>query len=221
MTRVWHALLLLVAGVASAAPDDVFKHPADGQTLLQTVLAEPSKHLAHSQVLQGRFAHRKYLSELPQPLTATGEFVFGRNLGVFWHTLQPFDSVFVLTQHGIVQRDEGAETLRLSADDQPAVRVIANIFLALFTLDVATLNASFDLYGQTLQPGVDGRWIVGLKPKSSAVASVFKQALISGGKDVEQVTLTDKHGDRTVIDLQNIVHSDAAPDARTRALFAR
>ena len=79
----------------------------------------------------GRFTHQKHLTEIPQPLTATGEFTYARGLGVYWHTLQPFDSVFVLTQQGIVQRDEGAETVRLSAQEQPAVRVIADIFLAL------------------------------------------------------------------------------------------
>jgi len=214
-------LLTVVAQMAAAAPPEVFQHPTDGKTLLTTVLVEPSKHLADSQVLQGRFTHSKHLSEIPQPLTATGEFTFARDLGVYWHTQQPFDSVFVLTQQGMVQRDEGAETLRLSADEQPAVRVIANIFLALFTLDVATLNASFDLYGQPPSASSKSQWVVGLKPKSGAVANVFQQALISGGKDVQQVVLTDKHGDRTVIDLQNIVHRSAAPDAQTRALFKR
>jgi len=214
-------LLTLAMRTVAAASPDVFQHSTDGKTLLTTILAEPSKYLADSQVLQGRFIHSKHLSEIPQPLTATGEFTFARNLGVYWHTQQPFDSVFVLTQQGIVQRDEGAETLRLSADEQPAVRVIANIFLALFTLDVATLSASFDLYGQAPSAGPNSRWIVGLKPRSGAVASVFQQALISGGKDVEQVVLTDKHGDRTVIDLQNIVHRSDAPDSRTRALFKR
>jgi hypothetical protein len=200
----------------SAYADEVFNHPATGRELLDTVLAEPSRSLAKSQLLQGKFTHRKYLTEIPQPLTATGEFAFGRDLGVYWHTLTPFDSVFLLTQQGMVQRDEGTETLHVSSNDQPAVRVIADIFLALFTLDVATLSSSFDLYGQKN----NARWIMGLKPTSSAVASVFKQAVVSGGKDVEQVVLTDQHGDRTVIDLHSIAHaSDVSP--AVRALFKR
>jgi hypothetical protein len=208
---------LCVALSAYAADYDVFKHPATGKTLLETVLAEPSADLASSQVLQGKFSHRKYLSEIPKPLIASGEFTFARDLGVFWHTEQPFDSIFILTRQGIVQRDEGAETLRLSADDQPAVRVIANIFLALFTLDLATLDATFDLYGEKQ----NSRWTIGLKPKSNAVANVFKQAIVSGGKEVEQITLTDRHDDRTIIDLQSVAHSSDAPNAAVRALFKR
>ncbi|HYM34352.1 MAG TPA: outer membrane lipoprotein carrier protein LolA [Steroidobacteraceae bacterium] len=209
-------LAAMIFSLAVHADDnDVFQHPAAAKALLDTVLAEPSGNLAHSQVLQGRFTHRKYLSESPKPLNAAGEFTFARDLGVYWHTQQPFDSVFILTRQGIVQRDEGAETLRLSADEQPAVRVIGNIFLALFTLDLTTLDASFELYGAKQ----NAKWSIGLKPKSSAVASVFKQAVINGGKEVEQIILTDKHDDRTIIDLQAVTHTADAPSASVHALF--
>ncbi|HMN44778.1 MAG TPA: outer membrane lipoprotein carrier protein LolA [Povalibacter sp.] len=209
-------LLLLLCGVCTHAAVDPFAHPATGEALLRSTLARPAVQLAKAQVLKGRFTHSKHLSEIPQPLVASGEFIFARDLGVYWHTQQPFDSVVVLTNSGIVQRDEGAQTLQLSADEQPAVRVIANIFLALFTLDVTSLSRNFDLYG--LSQGE--RWIIGLKPRSSAIASVFRQATVTGSGDVEQVVLTDAHGDRTVIDLSAIEYSEAAAGADVRALFA-
>jgi hypothetical protein len=215
IARLMSGLLVACACMAARADDAVFNHPATGRTLLDTVLVEPSRALAKTQVLQGRFTHRKYLTELPQPLTASGEFTLGRELGVYWHTRQPFDSLFVLTPQGMTQRDEGTETLRLNAD-QPAVRVVGTIFLALFTLDVTTLSQSFELYGH--KP--NEKWVVGLKPKSSAVANVFKQAVVSGQRNVEQVTLTDQHGDRTVIDLHAVVHSSEVTPA-VRALFKR
>jgi len=217
-TWLWCGALFFARAACGAEADvEVFKHPAAGHVLLETVLSEPSKNLVHSQVLQGRFAHRKFLSEIQKPLTASGEFTFARELGVYWHTQQPFDSVFILTPRGLVQRDEGAETLRLSADDQPAVRVIANIFLALFTLDLTTLDVAFELFG--VKQGE--RWTIGLKPKSGAVASVFSQATVSGAAEVEQIVLTDKHGDRTVIDLQAVVPTSAPASAAVRALFKR
>ena len=225
--RAARTLLLLLAllGFSFARADDaVFDHPVSGRVLLDTILAQPSRSLANAKALQGRFIHRKYLPEIPQPLTAQGDFAVGRELGVYWHTQTPFDSVFLLTQQGMIQRDEGKETLRVASQDQPGVRVIADIFLALFTLDVATLSTSFDLYGHTSKqsqasPQVS-QWTVGLKPKSNAAASLFKHAIISGDKDVRQVVLVDQHGDRTVIDLQAIVHSSEITPA-VRALFKR
>jgi Outer membrane lipoprotein carrier protein LolA len=215
--RVCAGVLGLLLAAASHAQVDPFEHPTTGSALLDTTLAVPAKSLANAKVLTGQFVHQKHLAEVPQPLIATGEFTYARGLGVHWRTQQPFDSVFVLTQSGIVQRDEGAETIRLSAQDQPAVRVIADVFLALFTLDVTSLSSSFDLFGKSQGE----RWIVGLRPKSATIGSVFKQATITGAKDVEQVVLVDAHGDRTVIDLKNTQYSSAAPSAAVAALFGR
>jgi hypothetical protein len=201
---------------AHAEEVDPFQHPTTGAALMSSTLAAPARNLASAKVLSGHFVHHKHLAEVPQPLTANGEFTYARDLGVYWHTQQPFDSVFVLTQRGIVQRDEGAETIRLSAQEQPAVRVIADIFLALFTLDVSSLSSTFDLYGKSQGE----RWIVGLRPKSATIGSVFRQATITGEKDVEQVVLVDAHGDRTVIELEDIRYSSAEPGADVKALFA-
>jgi hypothetical protein len=215
--RCWVLVLMLCFGAGAHAQVDPFQHPTSGAALLNSTLSVPAKTLANAKVLTGQFVHQKFLSEVPQPLVAHGEFTYARGLGVYWHTQQPFDSVFVLTQSGIVQRDEGKETMRLSAQDQPAVRVIADIFLALFTLDVTSLSSSFDLFGKSQGE----RWIVGLRPKSATIGSVFSQATITGAKDVEQVVLVDAHGDRTIIDLKNTQYSNTAPTPNVVQLFGR
>ena len=117
----------------------------------------------------------------------------------------------------MVQADEGGPAQRIAADEQPAVRLIANIFMALFTLDVASLRRDFDLYGGRQED----RWIIGLKPRAKAIAGVFSQATITGAEDVEQVVLIDAQGDRTVIDLSDITYSsDAARRRRARLVRA-
>jgi hypothetical protein len=90
--------------------------------------------LRNAQVLTGMFQLSRHLSEIPKPLVAFGEFTFVRDLGGYWHTRQPFDSVVVLTSAGLAQSDEGGVVQRISADEQPGVRLITSI-LALFTLD--------------------------------------------------------------------------------------
>lgn len=214
--RVVSLAALLVLANASAAPPDPFAHRVTDEAQLRAALSLPAAKLAKAQVLRGRFTHTKHLSEIPRPLVASGEFVFVRDLGVYWHTLEPFDSVVVLTGKGLEQRDGGEPALRVNADDQPAVRVIANIFMALFTLDVGILSRDFDLYGGKVPDG----WSFGLKPRTRAMASVFAQATVAGQDDVEQVVLTDARGDRTVIDLTGISYSDDPPGADLRALFA-
>lgn len=215
MRRVSQLLLpflLLVAPLARAA--DPFPHPVTGETLMTGALAAPAAKLADAQVLSGQFTQRKHLREVPRPLVSSGEFTFARDLGVHWHTVKPFDSVVVLTRAGILERAEGSESMRLDAD-QPAVRMIANLFMALFTLDVTTLERNFALS----QVSEGARWTVGLTPRNDTIAQVFRQVTIAGATDVEEVVLTDVHGDRTVIELAGISYSHTPPDAATRGLF--
>jgi outer membrane lipoprotein carrier protein LolA len=199
-----------------APPTDPFAHPVTDEAQLRSALSRPAAKLLKAQVLKGEFTHSRYLREIPRPLVATGEFTFVRDLGVYWHTRQPFDSIVVLTGEGLVQVDEGGPAQRIAASGQPAVRLISKIFMALFTLDVASLRHDFDLYvGER-----EGRWTLGLKPRTKAIEAVFSQATVSGAEHVEQVVLTDAQGDRTVIDLANITYSSEPPGADERALFA-
>lgn len=207
---------LLIRTAFGASPADPFTHPVTDEAQLRAALSRPAAKLEKAQVLKGQFTHTRYLREIPRPLIATGEFTFVRDLGVYWHTRQPFDSVVILTEAGIVQADEGGAPARIAAGEQPAVRLVAKIFMALFTLDVASLRRDFDLYGGQH----DDRWAIGLKPRTKAIAGVFSQATVTGAADVEQVVLTDARGDRTVIDLGNISYSSDPPGADVRALFA-
>jgi hypothetical protein len=207
--------MLTLSPVTAAPAADPFAHPVTDAAQLRSMLARPAAKLAKAQVVKGRFRHSRHLSEIPRPLLATGEFIFVRDLGVYWHTQQPFDSVVVLTRAGILQSDEGSPSLRLSADEQPAVRLIANIFMALFALDVSSLGRDFHLYGAE----EDGGWTIGLKPRAQAIAGVFSQATVAGSEDVKQVVLTDAHGDRTEIELVDVAYSSDPPGADVRALF--
>jgi hypothetical protein len=200
----------------AAPPTDPFTQPVTDEAPLRAALSRPAAKLLKAQVLKGQFTHSRFLSEIPRPLVANGEFTFVRDLGVYWHTRQPFDSIVVLTREGLVQSDEGGPAQSIAAREQPAVRLIANIFMALFTLDVSSLRRDFDLYSGKQEE----RWIIGLKPRNKAIVGVFSQATVAGAEDVEQVVLTDAKGDRTVIDLRSITYSSDPAGADVRALFA-
>jgi hypothetical protein len=209
-------LLVMYASGAQAA--DPFAHPVTDEAELRSMLSRPASKLHNAQVLTGQFQHSRHLREIPKPLIALGDFTFARDLGVFWHTRQPFDSVVVLTEAGLAQSDDGGPVQRISAGSQPAVRLLKNIFMALFTLDTQSLARDFHLFG--IEDQKENRWIIGLRPRAKAVAGVFSEATVAGAENVEQIVLTDAHGDRTVIDLTGISYSSDPPGADVRALFA-
>ena len=213
-------LTLLLCSFAAA--DDVFDHPATADQILKGVLVEPVALISGAQVIRGQFVYRRFLSELPTPLESTGEYLFVKDLGIAWHTQQPFDSEFIVTAAGTTQRDDGKVTLQTSADEQPAVRAVARILLALLTLDVQALRASFDLYGAPSTGAPTGaRWEIGLRPIVPAVAALFRDATVAGSGQVEFVVLHDTNGDHTEIRLSNVTYERTPPTALDRQRFVQ
>ncbi|MGC3979833.1 MAG: outer membrane lipoprotein carrier protein LolA [Steroidobacteraceae bacterium] len=204
--------------VVTAHADDVFNHPQTAEQLLKGPLAQPANSLRGAQVMRGQFVYKKYLKEIPQPLVSKGDFVFARELGIDWHTREPFDSDFVLTSQGITQRDDGKTTMQMKASEQPAVKVVARIFLALLSLDVASLQNSFTLSGLQQSSGGKDSWQVGLRPSVPAIAAVFKEAVVSGGTQVETLVLRDANGDHTEINFSDVQYANSIATA-DRALF--
>jgi hypothetical protein len=209
------ACLTIATSLAEGAA--VFDAPKSADQLANGLLAQPAKEIAKTQVLRGRFVHKKFLSEIPAPLESSGEFVFLKGQGLYWHTLKPFESVFVLTPNAMVQQDEQGKAFRMDAQEQPAVRAAAQIFMALFSVDLRALDGDFKLFGIAS----DGGWQLGLKPKSSTMGAVFTEAIVSGAAQVQKIELHDAHGDRTVIQLVDAELLSRAPTPQEKALLAR
>ena len=212
------SVLALACGMAAAATpatDAVFVHPASAAELASLTHGTASS-LENAKVVRGRFVQRRFLADLAQPLESSGSFLFAREAGIEWHTEQPFDSQFLLTEAGITQRDEGGVSLRIDAADQPALAVVSRVFFALFALDLDALSHDFALFGE---PRGTAGWVIGLKPRANALGSVFRQALVSGGASVERVVLEDGNGDRSEIELTNVQYDRAGLTTEERRRF--
>lgn len=223
--RLVMRLVFSLAALASLALSQVhatelFNQPRSAEQLLTGPLAQPAAALRDAQVMRGQFTYRKFLKEIPQPLVSRGDFVLIKGNGINWHTRQPFDTEFVLTSAGIKQFDAGKATGSGMGGEQPAVREVARIFLALMSLDLSALQQSFALYGtQSSSPNSQpGRWQVGMKPKSAAVAAVFTSAVLEGEAQVESLVLTDAGGDRTEILFTGLQYAAVASAADRQAL---
>jgi len=214
--RVFAALALMMVGAAFAEPaNDAFAHPATAAALRESLLAPITRDLARATVLTGNFTQRRLLHEIPRPLVSKGDFLLARELGVQWRTREPFDSELVLTRSGMTMRADSAETVEFSTRNQPAVRAAAEIVFALFALDLETLEHRFLLFAA----GTPEQWQIGLRPRDAVTASVFRQAVISGSRQVERVVLEDAAGDRTEVHLSDVAVRSAPLSASERAHF--
>lgn len=203
MIRALALCLLLLAGPAAAG--DVFDHPADAAKFAHDLKAATAA-LHGAQVLRGRYEQQKALAGVPRPLRAEGTFLFVRARGIAWLTTQPFDSELVITPTDIVQREGGKVSLHLTAAQQPSVRMVAEIFTAVFALDFDALAARFSLFSRK----VPGGWELGLRPRPGQ-GGALKQVVVSGHKQVERVRVSDTNGDETGIRLQDVAVSTSPP----------
>lgn len=192
-------IAVLLSGPALAM--DLFEHPqtpAQVQHLLRAAMPE----LGQTQVLRGHYRQRKFLPEIPRPLSSTGEFLLVRERGIWWHTLTPLDSELTLNRSS-VQKKSG--------------EMAASIFFALFALDLETLARSFELFA--MEAGSPGStWQIGLRPRDAALAAWFQRITLSGGEQLQQLTLFETAGDRTEIDLDAVAQplSSLLPAERLR-----
>lgn len=211
------ALLALLSGTTTVAEPayDAFAHAATASELRESLLAPITRDLARATVLTGSFTQRRVLQEIPRPLVSKGDFLLARELGVQWRTREPFDSELVLTRRGMTMRADSAETVELSTQEQPAVRAAAEIVFALFALDLETLERRFLLFAA----GTPEQWQIGLRPRDAVTASVFRQAVISGSRQVERVVLEDAAGDRTEVHLSDVAARASPLSASERAHF--
>jgi hypothetical protein len=208
------ALALVLAASSATAGGSVFDHPATPESLARD-LAPAVRSLQGARTLRGSYAQEKRLAGVPRPLTAEGSFLFVRDLGIAWRTVTPFETELVITASDVIQREGGRVSLHLSAERQPAVRVVSEIFAAVFALDFAQLGARFELFGRA----VPGGWELGLRPRAGQAAGLA-QVLVSGDAYVQRLRLTDAAGDTTELRLRDTVASPQPPPEDERRRFS-
>ena len=207
-------LVLLLVTASAALPAEPV--PVTSAAQLSKLTRDTARSLAKAQVVRGGFVQQRHLAGLARPLESDGRFLFARGTGIEWHTEKPFDSQFVLTGNGMTQRDEGGETLHISVADQPALTVVSRVFFALFALDFDALSQDFTMSGADT---AGASWQLVLKPKTAALGSVFRQALVAGDATVKSVRLEDANGDVTEIALRDVQYDPKGLTADERRRF--
>jgi outer membrane lipoprotein-sorting protein len=195
-------ILLSVILAGAAAPAAAAGTPAPD-------LAAVRAQLADVRVMEGRFTQARHLSELPQPLHSSGDFLFARGHGVHWHTRKPFEARFVLTPTAMALSGETRPATRIDLAAQPGLRLVSELFLAMFALDLDQLGQHFRVTPEPAQRG----WALALEPRDAAMATIARGVRVRGAKYVEEVEMLDSRGDRTVIRLTVATASREPPSA--------
>lgn len=178
-------------------------------------LTAVSERLQQTPVVRARFEQEKRIKALRRPLRSSGKFLFARDHGLYWHTLQPFDTQLVITESGMVQKENGRTTLDISVEERPIIHSFTNVFMALFAGDKKVLAKTFDLY--LVQE--ESHWWLGLKPKQRLLKKVMDHICLKGGEHLEEIHFIEKSGDLTVMKLNAVSVDPPALSADEQALL--
>jgi|GEM_PF-79699 len=197
------ALALGAALIALASPPAGAADPATPQPRAAAATAADTaalasaigSRLAQPAVLRGRFEQTKQVAGFSRPLRSSGDFLVARDHGVLWHTREPFAGDLKLTREAIVATQDGQTAFRLSADEEPTVRVINGLMFSLLNGEVDRLAEHFTVDGQAGDAG----WELALKPRQPGLAKLLSGVSLQGDRHVRRIVLEEANGDRTEI----------------------
>jgi len=195
------ALALALLPPAPAAEDDA--------------LARVAAMVQRPALLRGRFVQQKHLAGFSKPLVSRGDFIVVRERGVLWHSREPFESILRLTREAIVETQDGTVTFRLAAEEEPALGTLSTVLFAVLTGDVDRLEQHFQATAE-----VDGsHWRLHLEPRGPALGAFLRRIELAGGAHVERVQIAEANGDRSEIELRELVTEPAQLSAEETARF--
>ncbi|RIY31651.1 hypothetical protein CKF54_06330 [Psittacicella hinzii] len=154
------------------------------------------QQLSKPNSVQGDFLQQRYLSGMPVAISATGEFALLKNTGLVWQMKTPFALSLRINEKGIAQwnGESWVSSQQLGQETQ------IKIFLGLLSGDLESISQLFtlDLTGEA------SAWTLVLSPKGLVMKQIFTNIEIKGGDLVQEITLNEVQGDRTLIKFSNL-----------------
>ncbi|MCX4189071.1 outer membrane lipoprotein carrier protein LolA [Methylophaga sp. OBS3] len=152
------------------------------------------------QSLSGKFQQEKTLTEFDVSIMSNGHFVYERDAFIEWITEAPIESQLKMTPDSITSHQGQSEMLSMDSQNNPAVKVISQIFFAVMTAEWDTLADYFDAVGEQQ----DQRWTVTLTPKEDTLRQTISGVVLQGDKLLKEVTLLEANGDKTHIKFSDL-----------------
>ncbi|WP_237466389.1 outer membrane lipoprotein carrier protein LolA [Vibrio stylophorae] len=173
------------------------------------------QQLSRYSVIQGEFRQTRHLALFSEPLQSSGNFLVAAEYGLNWQQTRPFAVQVVLTQDQLLQRLPDGSEERLAAQDNPVIFHFSHLFLSLFQGQTDALSEQFEMQ----LSGNAEQWQLTLVPTSAPLNQVFSSINLKGGQFVNQLTLQEVRGDRTVIEFINQRTEPAVLSDEERAIF--
>lgn len=152
-----------------------------------------------SPTVRGKFSQIKILSGVSKKLNSEGFFIVDRNQGVVWVTEKPIYQILKVSNAGIRISNKTGVLMNLDARNEPSVKYINELVLAIFSGDMGALEKLFNYSGDMTSKG----WSLDLTPKNTSSVP-FKKIAITGSTAIGSITFISKEGDLTEVSFADV-----------------
>lgn len=196
--RWWPLLALLISPLLSAL-----------------TLDDLQQRLTEQPVIRAHFDQTRTIKDLPQPLRSQGQMLIARDQGLLWDQTAPFPMQLLLDDKRMVQAIGGQPPQTITAENNPQMFQFNHLLRALFQADRQVLKQNFRV--EFADTG-EGRWTLRLTPKTTPLDKIFATIDLAGQRNLENIQLNDKQGDRTdiVLSQHQLTPAQLTDDERQR-----
>ncbi|MCS6096458.1 outer membrane lipoprotein carrier protein LolA [Shewanella baltica] len=219
------------------------KHAAPGayQTLFSqsadtAQLVALSQKLNLGETVRGHFVQSRQLKVLKKPLISQGQFIFDQTQGLIWQQIKPFESLLILKDKQLIQRDSQGRVQVSKADASASAAamgdLLPNLVRAMLGGDISGLSENFELHflitdklnteklsPESLSP--DGQWQLGLTPKDPLMKKAIANMVLEGSDVLQSLVLLSAAPNVTPQDMTRIDFSALSQGTLSEAELAQ
>lgn len=179
------------------------------QTADKAQLVDLSQKLNLGETVRGNFVQSRQLKVLKKPLISQGQFIFDKEQGLIWQQIKPFESLLILKDKQLIQRDSQGRVQVSKADASASAAAMGDLLPSLVRAmlggDISGLSENFELHflnsdklntaklspeklnPESLSPG--SQWQLGLTPKDPLMKKAIANMVLEGDDTLQSLVL--------------------------------
>ena len=206
---------------APGAYQTLFSQSADTAQLVAL-----SQKLNLGETVRGQFVQSRQLKVLKKPLISQGHFIFDQTQGLIWQQIKPFESLLILKDKQLIQRDSQGRVQVSKADASASAAAMGDLLPSLVRAmlggDISGLSENFELHfliTDRLSP--DGQWQLGLTPKDPLMKKAIANMVLEGSDVLQSLVLLSAAPNVTPQDMTRIDFSALSQGTLSEAELAQ
>ncbi|AEG13133.1 hypothetical protein Sbal183_0384 [Shewanella baltica OS183] len=211
------------------------------QTADKAQLVDLSQKLNLGETVRGNFVQSRQLKVLKKPLISQGQFIFDKEQGLIWQQIKPFESLLILKDKQLIQRDSQGRVQVSKADASASAAAMGDLLPSLVRAmlggDISGLSENFELHflnsdklntaklspeklnPESLSPG--SQWQLGLTPKDPLMKKAIANMVLEGSDVLQSLVLLSAAPNVTPQDMTRIDFSALSQGTLSEAELAQ